>query len=389
MYKSIVSLAFLLTCAPSVNAEGDDKAGKTIMVKGGVTALDISKNSQRSLKRRDPIFGFEKVLTESEGRAQFAMVDGGLLSVKPNSEVQIASYQYDETTKKGSAVIELVKGGLRSISGQIKQHGGDYQIKTPVGSIGIRGTHFELELVDDEMFIAVWDGTIELTMDGPQGLESPIAFGADQPFSFGKISADGDVTQFVTAPEVFANGHTVSLNESSSEPLAEPDSVESNLLSDDSSNVGDVVAIASQPSEDELYQQQQFLVESNESVAELIATRTGEFNYSTVTQSDVFSTAGAVSDFNISMTVDFDNGLVNDGELTATDAGGDWYAAFSGFIDVTELDLAVTFAAHGNEKAEGNIDAIFTDNSDSITGQFDLTEVNNPLIRLNGIFVVE
>ena len=89
------------------------------------------------------------------------------------------------------------------------------------------------------------------------------------------------------------------------------------------------------------------------------------------------------------MTVDFDNGLVNDGELTATDAGGDWYAAFSGFIDVTELDLAVTFAAHGNEKAEGNIDAIFTDNSDSITGQFELTEVNNPLIRLNGIFVVK
>lgn len=389
MYKAIASLAFLLACAHTVSAEVNDKAGKTIMVKGGVTAFDISKNSQRSLKRRDPIFGFEKVQTESEGRAQFAMVDGGLLSIKPNSEVQIASYKYDETTKKGSAVIELVKGGLRSISGQIKRHGGDYRIKTPLGSIGIRGTHFELELVDDEMFIAVWDGSIELTMDGPQGLNSPIAFGADQPFSFGKISTDGEVTQFITAPEVFAKGHAASLSESSNEPLAESDSLESNLLSDDSSNVEDIVATTSQSSEDELYQQQQFLVESNESVAELIATRTGEFNYSTVTQSDVFSTAGAVSDFNISMTVDFDNGLVNDGELTATDAGGDWYAAFSGFIDVTELDLAVTFAAHGNEKAEGNIDAIFTDNSDSITGQFELTEVNNPLIRLNGIFVVK
>ena len=93
------------------------------------------------------------------------MSDGGLIALKENSELNIANYEFNSTTQQGSASIELIKGGLRSISGVIKKNGGAYSVKTPVGSIGIRGTHFELQLIDGDMYVAVWDGAIDLTLE--------------------------------------------------------------------------------------------------------------------------------------------------------------------------------------------------------------------------------
>lgn len=375
-----VSLGFSALSAAAENA------GKTIMARGDVIAVDSSAQVQRDLKRRDPIFDIDKVVTNDNGRAQFSMVDGGLLSVKPNSEVMIASYQYDPSTKQGSAVIELVKGGLRSISGQIKKHGGDYQVKTPVGSIGIRGTHFELEMQNDELLIAVWDGAIDLTTSNDNGGTNIVSFGAGETFSYGRVSSTGAVTPLLEAPEAFEQGNSgQSSDEEDSTPSNTGESAELVLETqpDNSTETTDV------SDTDTVYTEQQFLVAANDSLADILSSRTGQFTYGNVTQSAVNSTSGGVSNFGLSMTVDFDNGVVNNGELTATDSGGNWYAAFSGLINVTELDLAVTFAAHGNEKADGNIDAIFTNDGDSITGSFELIETLNPAVRLDGTFVVE
>ena len=69
-----------------------------------------------------------------------------MIALKENSELVIANYQYSGETGEGSVAMELLKGGLRSVTGAIKSESGDYNLKTPVGSIGIRGTHFEVEL---------------------------------------------------------------------------------------------------------------------------------------------------------------------------------------------------------------------------------------------------
>lgn len=354
-----------------------ENAGKTIMARGDVTAIDSDVNVKRELKRRDPIFDIDKVVTSDSGRAQFSMVDGGLLSVKPNSEVLISTYKYDPSSKQGSAVIELVKGGLRSISGQIKKHGGDYEVKTPVGSIGIRGTHFELVLQNDDLLIAVWDGAIDLTVDSDTGTQSVVSFGAGETFSYGRVSSTGSVTPLLEAPEVFEQGNSDQSGDEESGPSEVAQVVQTETSAEVDSNTESV------------YTEQQFLVSANDSLADILASRTGQFTYGNVTQSDVSSSLGGVSNFGLSMTVDFDNGLVNNGELIATDSAGNWYAAFSGLINVTELDLAITFASHGDEKADGNIDAIFTNDGDSITGRFELIETLNPAVRLDGTFVIE
>ena len=101
------------------------------------------------------------------------------------------------------------------------------------------------------------------------------------------------------------------------------------------------------------------------------------------------STAGAVSNFQVSMTIDFDNGTVPQGELSFNDAGGEWFAAFNGVVNVDQLELGINFASHGNERAQGQIDTLFVDGIDQILGQFVLSETENPATTAGGIFLIK
>ncbi|MEY8252614.1 MAG: FecR family protein, partial [Colwellia sp.] len=133
-------------------------AGKTILVKGKVKAFEGNTAIERRLRRRSPIYGTDLVKTDTNSKTQLRMTDGGMIALKENSELLISNYQYNAVDKTGNVVMELVKGGLRSVTGAIKSKKGGYQLKTPVGSIGIRGTHYEIEIIQGEVFIAVWDG---------------------------------------------------------------------------------------------------------------------------------------------------------------------------------------------------------------------------------------
>ncbi|WP_230961350.1 FecR domain-containing protein [Psychrosphaera haliotis] len=291
--RKLIFLSLVISTIYTPSLLAAENAGKTIMSRGDVQAFDARSQESRPLKRRAPIFSVDKVITKETGRAQFSMSDGGLLSIKPNSEVFISSYAYDPESKQGSAVIELVKGGLRSISGQIKKHGGDYQVKTPVGSIGIRGTHFELAMVNDDMFIAVWDGAIDLMSND----ESTVSFGQDEAFSFGKVSMDGTITELLAPPSIFEQGHSTKVSSSNSEETSEPESVDESIVSvseqQDLENVDSI--ITNSEVDNSIYSEQQFLVSSETTLADALATRTGSYTYETLEQAEVTSNLGSVS----------------------------------------------------------------------------------------------
>lgn len=140
-----------------------EQAGKTLLAKGKVVALSLDTSQVRSLKRRTPVFKIDQVSTSDASQAQLKMVDGALLALKENTALNIEEYFLNNNGQGGSVVMELVSGGLRTITGTIKGNSNNYKLKTPVGSIGIRGTHYEVELVNGELFMAVWDGSIEIS----------------------------------------------------------------------------------------------------------------------------------------------------------------------------------------------------------------------------------
>lgn len=375
MKHLILALTTLLSVSFTSQAS-NTAAGKTILARGDVLATDASSAQQRTLKRRDTVFGVDRITTGEKSKAQFSMSDGGLIALKENSELNIANYEFDNATQQGSASIELIKGGLRSISGVIKKNGGSYNVKTPVGSIGIRGTHFELQLVEGDMYVAVWDGAIDLTLDD----QSVVSLGSNEPFSFAQVTALGDVIKTTQAPAVFTQTFASIDDDNNAEQQPEQQSLAQNNTSENTTDADTSIA--------DVYAEQQFQAVSNASLIDQIAERQGVFNYQ-ATSFDVSSSLGEVSDFTMSMSVDFDNGTVPDGEISFNDAGGNWYAAYSGLIDLTKLDLAITFASHNNNKATGEIDAVFLNDIDTITGDFSLEEISNPAINAGGDFRLE
>ena len=124
------------------------------------------------------------------------------------------------------------------------------------------------------------------------------------------------------------------------------------------------------------------------SVAELLAERTGVIDYNNVTQNAIVSSVGGVSDFSINMTIDFDNASVPGGTLSFSDSEGEWFAAYSGLINIDQLDLGINFASHGDNRAEGIIFGAFSNGLDEIIGGFDLQEVNNPSVNADGSFTI-
>jgi len=65
--------------------------------------------------------------------------------LKPNTQFKVEKYTYDQAKpKEDIGNFNLIKGGLRAVTGQIGKRGNQdaYRMKTPTATIGIRGTIF-------------------------------------------------------------------------------------------------------------------------------------------------------------------------------------------------------------------------------------------------------
>lgn len=403
--KVILATSLFLT----FGVQSQTTAGKTLIAKGNVKAN--AEDSSRTLKRKSVIFDTDMITTGDNSKAQLRMLDGGMIALKENSELQISDYRFADENGKGSVVMELVKGGLRSVTGAIKAENGDYNLKTPTGSIGVRGTHYEVELIDGDMFIAVWDGAIDVTV-GSVDSGNTVSFGQNENYSFGIVKQDGQITELLIAPENFNKGHSStsevqeqeSSNESQSDGNSETTVVETDINNslDSTETIDDIVesdqaeVIANTIVDDVDSNQELSFLSTDDfnslnptSTEELLAQRSGSFNYTNVQEFSVNSSEGAVSDFAMNMDINFDNATVSAGQLSFSDNSGQWFAAFNGIITAGELNLDISFASHGNNLADGDINASFFDGLDSIIGEFDLHQIRDPSNKADGSFLIK
>lgn len=390
--RTTLSISMLiLAITVSNSALANDVAGKTILAKGQVEAFDQANKEKRTLRRRSEIFNVDNIITGDKSKAQFSMSDGGLITLKENTNVLISNYKFDPEGGESSATLELVNGGLRSISGLIKKSGGDYQVKTPVGSIGIRGTHFAVEVVGDDVVFAVYSGSIDVQLTN----QTTLSLGSTEDFSFASVNIEGEVTRMTQAPASISLGYSGVLPSKKNTSAANENTDDGQALASviDSSSESPITEDSPQNDVDVIedlgvYSESEWQGGRDLPIAELIAERTGTLSYSNISQSTVNSSVGQVSDFAINMTVDFDNASVPQGSLSFTDSQGQWFAAYSGLINVDQLDLGVNFASHGNNRADGIIFAAFSDGLDEIFGGFNLQEINNPSVNAEGSFKI-
>jgi hypothetical protein len=119
-------------------------AGNAQFVIGDVKVINKA-GVTRALVKGGEVDEGDRIVTAAGASAQIKMVDGGFIAVRPNTNLGFDSYHYaGKDDGKESAVLSLLQGGFRTITGIIghtdKQN---YLIKTETATIGIRGTDHE------------------------------------------------------------------------------------------------------------------------------------------------------------------------------------------------------------------------------------------------------
>jgi len=91
-------------------------------------------------------------LTIAEGSAAIIKLnDGTRMTLRPNSEMVVQQYQYKEGAADNSMIMQLLRGGLRAITGLISKNSPNAaRIQTTTATIGIRGTDFDARLCGPE-----------------------------------------------------------------------------------------------------------------------------------------------------------------------------------------------------------------------------------------------
>lgn len=174
-----------LAFASETNAQ--DQAGTVIFASGQVIA---ERPQPVPIAKGDDVLVNDIIVTGVAARAQLQMLDGGKLAIRPESRLAIEEFVFAGEQAQSAApvaqasnersVMNLLKGGFRTITGIIGESDEEaYEVRTPVGSLGIRGTDYAAlyclsdclfapgvepgQAPEDGLYLSVTDGIVAFT----------------------------------------------------------------------------------------------------------------------------------------------------------------------------------------------------------------------------------
>ena len=131
----------ILSALPNHSAEAADPAGRVAKLKGD--AFVTWGSGRRELDVGAAIISSDVIETGADSRLELLMVDGAVLTLGEQAVFNIEDYVFDKSAKQGSAVMTVVEGAFRAVSGALASVPGQpFTVHTPVATIGIRGTDF-------------------------------------------------------------------------------------------------------------------------------------------------------------------------------------------------------------------------------------------------------
>ncbi len=113
---------------------------------GDVLKID-SQQISSPLQRRDVLIEGDSITTGKTAYVTLKFADQTVLDLGENSRLVITQFTPPSNKVKGQLVLELLSGGVRTISGSIGKVPGAFELRTQHASIGIRGTEFEVLVI--------------------------------------------------------------------------------------------------------------------------------------------------------------------------------------------------------------------------------------------------
>ena len=168
-----VLLAVCAVCASlalfpaSALAQNEARIGAAAAVRNQVTAARASGQAQ-PLARGSAVYQNQTISTGANSVAQLLFTDQTTLSIGQRSQVTLDRYVYDPNrTSGGGATVSMARGAVRFVSGS--QDPRNYEVRTPVATIGVRGTIVDLLIFEGRMFGILDEGRVIFTL--PNGEE--------------------------------------------------------------------------------------------------------------------------------------------------------------------------------------------------------------------------
>lgn len=172
-------------------AQAQPEVAANVHFASGYVAATAPGAAARELAKGDDVYSGDRVDTADNGRVQMRFTDGGLLSLMPNTTFSVDEYLHEgKAEEDASLVFGLLKGGLRTVTGTIGQVQHDqYELKTPVATLGIRGTEYVAVLRPaNTLRVHVGRGKVVITNDQgslevPEGRNAVVTLGSAPEFS--------------------------------------------------------------------------------------------------------------------------------------------------------------------------------------------------------------
>jgi len=120
-------------------SSGAEAVGRVLATEGTVSATLGSDT--RTVVRGEAVYRGDWLETDPTSRAKLLLDDETELVVGPASRIHIDEFVYAGSGDQGKVLIEMGVGLLRFTSGKLQPE--SYEVKTPVASIGVRGTIFD------------------------------------------------------------------------------------------------------------------------------------------------------------------------------------------------------------------------------------------------------
>ena len=131
--------------------------GKALVVEGSVriehpaailVTANLPGNSAEQVKVGDLVYRGDIIQTGPDGKLGVGFTDGSSFSVSNNARMELNDFVYDPHGHSNSSLMNLTKGTFTFIAGEVA-HTGNMNVKTPVGTMGIRGTAPRVEILND------------------------------------------------------------------------------------------------------------------------------------------------------------------------------------------------------------------------------------------------
>jgi hypothetical protein len=142
-------------------------AAETLIGRAGAIHNEVEGfvgGSARPMAVRDPLVQNQRVRTGRDSTAQLLFLDETSMNVGPGSDVTLDRFVYDPGRSKNDIALRATKGIFRFVSGSSDPR--SYQLKTPVATIGVRGTIYDTIVGPNESVIVLVEGKLVVTLPG-------------------------------------------------------------------------------------------------------------------------------------------------------------------------------------------------------------------------------